>query len=190
MASLGTAPRACGAGDALCGQGAACCVLPGCFGGLRTELLTDSFPCLQGKKSAVGCAGAWGSSPSASAAESPSLLCWDVSLGSWISCSSACPSHAAQRGSHGWAGAACWLLSPGAQQHRTRHFPLLLHKPSSSGVRQSRRFPCRGLFWLWAAGCQSPASFFCWCGSAAPERQGGGGGGGGKCTRAKISVKA
>lgn len=49
MASLGTAPRACGAGDALCGWGAACCILPGCFGGLRTELLMDSSPCVPGK---------------------------------------------------------------------------------------------------------------------------------------------
>lgn len=137
-------------------------VLPACFGGLRTELLMDSFPCLQGKKSALRCAGGWGSPPSSSAAESPwlTLLCWDVSLESQISCSSACPSHAAQRGSHGWAGATSWLLSPGAQQHRTRHFPLLLHKPSSSGVRQSRRFPCRDFSGSGQADAKALPAFF------------------------------
>lgn len=131
MAWLGTAPCACGAGNALCGRDA----LEG--SGLSCSWILF-LVCKAG--SALGCAGAWGSPPSISAAESPCLtvLCWDVSPGSQISCSSACPSHAAQPSLDPTA-----VLSPGARQHRTRHFPLLLQEPSSSGVRQSRRFPCR-----------------------------------------------
>lgn len=157
MASLGTAPRACGAGDALCGWGAA-----SCLDALEGSGLSCSWILLLvcQEKSALGCAGAWGSPPSASAAESSSLLCWDVSLGSQISCSSASPSHAAQHGSHGWAGAACWLLSPGAQQHRARHFPLLLQNPQLLWSEAEQEVSLQGLFWLWAAGCQRPASFF------------------------------
>lgn len=138
-------------------------VLPACFGGLRAELLVDSFPCLQGKKIHPGLCWRLGLTTQRLCKQNLhllTLLCWDVSLGSQISCSSACPSHAARRGSHGWAGAACWLLSPRAQQHRTRRFPLLLLKPSSSGVRQSRRFPCRGYSGSGQADAKALPAFF------------------------------
>lgn len=99
------------------------------------------------------CAGAWGSPLSAFAAKPPSLifLCWDVSPGSQISCSSAfpaaSPSHAGPRGSHGWLGAARWPRSPeaqhGAEPSGAGHVRVPLLAAWKNLAPLERRFPCR-----------------------------------------------
>lgn len=143
MALLGTAPRACGAGDALCGQGAACCVLPGCFGGLRTELLMDSFPCLQGKNQpwAVLEPGAHHPVP----LQQNLHLCFAGMCPRGPGLAAPVPAHHTQPSVDPMGGLELRVgcSAPEHNNNRTRHFPLLLHKPSSSGVGQSRRFPCR-----------------------------------------------
>lgn len=150
-----------------------------------------SLPSLQGKWSPSlrcwgCCAAAWGSPPSAFAANPPSLLflCWDVSLGSQISRSSALPaaspSRADQRGSHGWPGAVCWLPSPEAQRGA---------EPSSAGrVHVPLLAACKKTQLLWREAEEEAslqgACIFCLCGATAREWRAG------KRTHAKISVKA
>lgn len=161
-----------------------------------------SFPSLQGKLSPslhcwACCAAAWGSLPGAFAAKPPSLifLCWDMSLGSHISHSSALPaaspSHADQRGSHGWLGAVRWLRSPEAQ-HGTEpssvghvHVPLLAACKNLAPLARGRGggFPAEIAPAL-GRRMLRPCQRFCWCEATAPEWRAG------KCTHAEISVKA
>lgn len=168
MAWLGTAPRACGARDALCEQGAAWML---CRAQHRAARGFFSLSARKAQPRAVLEPGTHHP-----AAESPSLtwLCWICPRGPGLA--APVPAHHTQPSAD--------LLSPGAQQHRTQHFPLLLHNPSSSGVRQSRSFPCRDFSGSGQPDAKTLPAFFA---GVAPERRGGGGG---KCTRAKISVKA
>lgn len=142
-ASLGAAPCARGAGDALPWWDAACCIPPGWLvPGMRSgspSLPSPLLPCSEGSglswswilslsarkiESILFAAGLAVPEPGAQrlcseTSASDFFLCWDVSPGSQISCSSAfpaaSPSHADPRGSHGWLGAACWPRSPEAQ---------------------------------------------------------------------------
>lgn len=84
-----------------------------------------------------------------------------MSPGSRISCSSACPSHAAQRGS----------AQPRSTTAQDTAFP---PPPAQSQLLWSeaeQELSLQGFFWLWAAGCQNPASFFCWCSTGAARRR-------------------
>lgn len=152
MASLGTAPRACGARDALGGRGAACLD--------ALDRAARGFFSLSARKDQPWAVLEPGAHHPA-AFPSLILLCWDVSPGSQISCSSACPSHAAQRGS----------AQPRSTTAQDTAFP---PPPAQSQLLWSeaeQELSLQGFFWLWAAGCQSPASFFCWCSTGAARRR-------------------